>query len=85
MNLGEKIKEILSFIKENNTKNYSIKEFYTTSEDQHKTINEYVFGTENGVAEKMLNAYLKCFEEYGECAGSDPKGQWIVITDFELL
>jgi hypothetical protein len=84
MNLKEKIKNLLTVVRKSDSK-CRIKVFYTSSEDKHKTIQEFVFGSDNGVAEFMLIKYLHDIEKYGECSGNDGSGCIIKIINLELM
>lgn len=79
MNLGEKLKNLINNYQEGN----KLKVYSTSSEDQHKTVHEFTWDSD--LALRILKGSLDGFEKYGDCAGSDPKGQWIINFDFELI
>lgn len=81
MNLGEKIAWVLENYQPNNTN--KVVEYYTTSSDNHETVHKDILPQEATI--KILESFAKDYEKYGECAGSDPKGQWIRIMDFEII
>lgn len=79
MNLGEKLQNLIDNYREGN----KLKVYSTSSEDQHKTVDEFVWSSD--LALRILKSSLEGFEKYGDCAGSDPKGHWIINFDFELI
>ena len=79
MNLGEKIKYLISTFEEDKT----LKVYFTSSDDNYEKVQEYIWDTHMAI--DILRSSLETFEKYGECAGSDPKGYWIRNIDYELI
>lgn len=79
MNLGEKLHLLIDGYEETD----KLKVFSTSSEDNHQKVNEYIWDADMVLV--ILKNSLKDFEKYGDCEGTDPKGNWIKNIDFELV
>lgn len=81
MDLSEKIMYIIDNFKGNHPNR--VVELYTSSETNHEKVYRYTLSP--NTTRFALLSLLEDYERYGECAGSDPKGHWIRIIDFELI
>ena len=79
MNLGDKLKKLIEDYQDGD----KLKIYSTSSETNHEKVEEFTW--DSNLALRILKSSLEGFENYGDCAGTDPKGQWIINFDFELV